>query len=72
MKNVISEGGVGCLVAVILFVLALAVSWAATVGIIYLICLCFHWQFTLLVATGVWLVMCLLSGTFKVVVNNKK
>lgn len=72
MKDLFEDKGIGCLAAIIILLIALAISWAITIGIIYLICLCFHWQFTLLIATGVWLVMCLLSGTFKVVVNNKK
>ena len=49
----------------LMYVLALAISWAVTAGIIWLICLCFDWAFSLLIATGVWLVMLLLSNTFK-------
>ena len=44
--------------------LLLAVSWATTVGLIWLICLCFKWSFDLLVATGCWLVGMLLTGIF--------
>lgn len=61
----------------ILFVLAVAavcygLSWIFTVGIIYLICQCFSWDFSLLTATGVWLVLMLLQGIFKSSGGGKK
>lgn len=34
-----------------------AVSWAITNGLFWLICLCFGWDYTILIGTGVWLVM---------------
>ena len=46
------------------YVLGYALSWAITIGLIYLICLCFSWQFNLLIATGVWLILCLLKLLF--------
>lgn len=46
-----------------------AVSWLVTCGIIYLITLCFSLEFTWLMATGVWLVILLLKGIFKVTVK---
>ena len=49
-----------------------ALSWVATVGIIKLITLCFDWNFSLLTATGIWLVMALLRTVFHVTVNKKK
>lgn len=49
-----------------------ALSWAATVGIIKLVTLCFGWRFSLLTSTGIWLVMALLRSVFHVTVNNKK
>ena len=45
-------------------VVCLALSWAISVGIIYLICLCFSWKFSLAIATGIWLIECLLYGLF--------
>ena len=45
-------------------IIGLALSWAITVGLIYLICLCFSWQFNLLVATGIWLIMIILKSVF--------
>lgn len=34
----------------------LAVSIGLTIGIVYLICLCFGWVFSLKIALGVWLI----------------
>ena len=42
----------------------LALSWAMTIGCIYLICLCFSWKFSIVIATGIWLIECLLYGLF--------
>lgn len=47
---------------IILLVLGgLAVSWGVVVGFIKLICMCFSWNFNLLIATGIWLVFCLIN-----------
>lgn len=50
--------------AIITLVLYLVISWALTVGIIKLICLCFGFTFTLLAATGIWLAALLLRTFF--------
>lgn len=52
------------IVGALIIALTYAVSWAITVGIIYLIFLCFSWKFNLLVATGIWLLMCLAKLLF--------
>ena len=52
------------LIILALLVIVGAISWAITTGIIYLICLCFSWKFSLLTATGVWLIECLLYWVF--------
>jgi hypothetical protein len=49
----------------VLTILLAAISWGATVGIIYLITLCFGLEFSFLTATGVWLVLTLLSAFLK-------
>lgn len=59
--------------AVIAFVLFLyAISWLATCGIIKLITMCFGWEFKWAIATGVWLVICVLKTIFKSNVTVKK
>lgn len=54
------------LVAVGLFLLVAGLSWIATCGLIYLIALCFGWEFSWLIATGIWLGLALVSGLFSV------
>lgn len=53
------------LLVVLLFIVGYSLSWAITTGILYLICLCFSLEFSLLTATGIWLVLCLLWLFFK-------
>lgn len=50
--------------AVAVIALLYAISWAICTGLIYLICLCFSWEFSVLTATGIWLVICLINGAF--------
>lgn len=56
-------------VAIILFLLACyGLSWIVTCGIIKLITLCFGLAFKWSIATGIWLVICLVKGIFSVTV----
>ena len=52
------------IVGALIIALCYAISWAITIGILYLIFLCFSWKFNLLIATGIWLVMCLAKLLF--------
>ena len=52
------------LIGVLIFIGIMAISWAVTVGLVYLICLCFSWNFSLLIATGIWLGIFLLKQLF--------
>ena len=52
------------LVAVLALVIGYAISWAITVGVIKLITMCFSIGFFLPVATGIWLILCLLKLVF--------
>lgn len=60
------------LIATLIVIAIYAISWAVTVGIIKLIAMCFSLQFSLLVATGIWLIMILLRSIFHATINNKK
>lgn len=51
------------------FLLMLGISWLGTCGIIKLVTLCFGWSFSWLQATGIWLILCLLSSVFSVTVK---
>ena len=50
----------------------LGLSWICTCGIIYLICACFGWTFTWLIATGVWLVTFIARSIFSNTITIKK
>lgn len=71
LKNKIAEGGTVALVVIGILVLAYGLSWVVTCGIIKLITMCFGWAFKWSIATGIWLIMCLLQSIFKVTVKNK-
>lgn len=51
--------------ALVLLLIFLIISWGATVGLTYLITLCFHLHFDLLIGTGVWLVLILINTGIK-------
>ena len=71
LKNKIAEGGVVALVVIGILVLAYGVSWIVTCGIIKLITMCFGWTFKWSIATGIWLIICILRSIFNVTVKNK-
>ena len=51
-------------ITVISVLLLYAISWAITVGVIKLITICFGAGFSLAIATGIWLALCLLRWLF--------
>lgn len=65
LKNKIATGGIVALIIIVILALVYGASWIITCGIIKLITLCFGWTFKWSIATGIWLVMCLLSSIFK-------
>ena len=71
LKNKIAEGGVVALVVIGILVFAYVLSWIVTCGIIKLITMCFGWTFKWSIATGIWLIICILRSIFNVTVKNK-
>lgn len=59
------------LVVLLVMIASLGISWLVTVGIIKLITICFGWPFSLLTATGIWLIIMLARGVFKSKSGNK-
>ena len=55
---------------IIALVLILFFSWLFTIGAVALICLCFGIGFSLPIATGIWLILCVLSAFLKPASNN--
>lgn len=71
MKRKIAEGGIVAVLVILLLVVSYGISWIVTCGIIKLITVCFGLTFKWSIATGIWLIMCLLQSVFRVTVNNK-
>lgn len=55
---------VGCATAIVIFLIAAGITWVVTSGIIWLICWLIGWDFSIKVATAIWLVMMLIYGIF--------
>ena len=71
LKNKIAEGGTVALVVIASLAVCYGLSWIVTCGIIKLITMCFGWTFRWSVATGIWLIICILKSIFNVTVKNK-
>lgn len=70
MKNKIDLSGPEAIIAFIFVViLCYGISWIVTCGIIKLITLCFGLTFKWSIATGIWLIICLLRSIFRVTVK---
>ena len=72
MKDKIKHGGIVAVVVILLLAVCYGISWIVTCGIIKLITMCFGLEFSWAVATGIWLIICILKSIFNVTVNNKK
>lgn len=72
MLNKLKEVGLAIGVVILIVALLYALSWIITCGLIWLICLCFHWTFNWLTATGIWLVILILKSIFSHTTTVKK
>lgn len=61
MRDILKLFLIGLAVAIPLY----ALSWILTCGIIKLITLCFGLSFNWLIATGIWLIMCVVKNILK-------
>ena len=64
MKNVLLD--------ILIIAVCVFLEWIITVGIVKLITMCFGWTFKWSVATGVWLIICVLQSIFKNNVDIKR
>lgn len=69
MKEKIKQGGIAAAVVILLVAVCYGISWIATCGIIKLITMCFGWEFSWAIATGIWLIICILKSIFNVTVK---
>lgn len=49
---------------IFLILLSLMTSWAITIGLIKIITVCFSLEFSLLKATGIWIILLLIKDIF--------
>lgn len=61
MKEIIKTG----LFAIFMIAFLYFLSWILTCGVIKLITVCFGWKFKWLIATGIWLIMCVIRSIFQ-------
>lgn len=69
MKEKIKQGGIVAVVVILLLAVCYGISWIVTCGIIKLITMCFGWKFSWAIATGFWLIICILKSIFNVTVK---
>ena len=69
MKEKIKQGGIVAAVVILLVAVCYGISWIATCGIIKLITMCFGLEFSWVIATGIWLIICILKSIFNVTVK---
>ena len=72
MKDKRKQGGIVAEVVILLLDVCYGISWIVTCWIIKLITMCFGLEFSWAIATGIWLIICILKSIFNVTVNNKK
>lgn len=68
-KNEIKKCGLLAITGIGLLILSYGMSWIVTCGIIKLITMCFGWTFKWSIATGVWLIICIMRSIFKTTVD---
>lgn len=69
LKQKIKTGGTTAIIVIAILALIYGISWIVTCGIIKLITLCFGWTFKWSIATGIWLIICVLKSIFKITVK---
>ena len=60
------------LIVILIYLVCLGVSFLATSGLIRIVCWAFSLAFSWKIALGVWVVLCILGGLFKVNVHVEK
>lgn len=69
MKEKIKEGGIVAIFIILILVFCIGMSWIITCGIIKLITMCFGWEYSWPVATGIWLIMFMLRNILNATVK---
>ena len=59
------DGILVALLVALFMIFVYGLSWIATCGLIKLITMCFGWNFSWAISTGLWLVMCLVMHVIR-------
>ena len=69
MKEKIKHGGIVAALTILIVAICSGISWIALCGIIKLITMCFGWEFSWAISTGIWLILLILQSIFNVTVK---
>lgn len=69
MKEKIKQGGIVAALTILIVAICSGISWIALCGIIKLITMCFGWEFSWAISTGIWLILLILQSIFNVTVK---
>ena len=69
MKEKIKEGGIVAIFIILILAFCIGMSWIITCGIIKLITMCFGWEFSWTVSTGIWLIMIMMRNILNATVK---
>ena len=71
LKEKLTKGGATAVIVITILAVCYGLSWIVTCGIIKLITMCFGLTFKWSIATGIWLIICILRSVFNITVKNK-
>ena len=71
LKEKLAKGGVTAVIVITILAVCYGLSWIVTCGIIKLITMCFGLTFKWSIATGIWLIICILRSVFNVTVKKQ-
>ena len=69
LKENLTRGGVIAIVAIFILACCYGLGWIVTCGVIKLITMCFGLTFKWSIATGIWLIICILKSIFHITVE---
>lgn len=65
LKQKLTKGGATAVIVITILAMCYGLSWIVTCGIIKLITMCFGLTFKWSIATGIWLIICILRSVFQ-------
>lgn len=69
LKEKLIKSGVATVIVITILAVCYGLSWIVTCGIIKLITMCFGLTFKWSIATGIWLIICILRSVLNITVK---